>query len=57
MATHDSKSDPGKVYKLRLTPEQQATLRELTGREGEAIQLTAQELEERICPGGKDAFF
>lgn len=49
MAT-EKQADRSKVYHLKLTPEQQETLREITGREGDAIQLTAQELEERIAP-------
>jgi hypothetical protein len=49
MAT-ERQSGGDKVYRLKLTPEQQAALREITGRDGEAIELTAQELEERIAP-------
>jgi hypothetical protein len=57
MATTDKQPDQGKVYRLKLTPEQQAELRSLTGLSGEAIQLTAEELEERIAPGKNDAIF
>jgi hypothetical protein len=53
MAT-EQQGGKGKVYQLRLTPEQRETLRTITGRDGEAIQLTAEELEERITPGKAD---
>jgi hypothetical protein len=38
------------VYQLKLTPEQQAEVRELTGQQAEALSLTVKELEERIHP-------
>ena len=36
--------------RLELTPEQKATVRNSIGREADAIELSAQELEERIAP-------
>jgi uncharacterized small protein (DUF1192 family) len=36
--------------KIKLTPEQQAQVRKATGKNGEAIELSVQELEERIAP-------
>lgn len=36
--------------RLDLTPDQKATVKEETGKDAEAIELTAQELEERIAP-------
>jgi hypothetical protein len=39
------------TYQLKLTPRQQEELRELTGKTGEALELTLEELEERITPG------
>jgi hypothetical protein len=44
-------TEQGKTYQLRLTPQQQAEVLELTGKTGEALQLTVEELEERILPG------
>ena len=45
MTTGKSKS-----YHLRLTAEQRAEIRELTGKEAEALELPVEELEERIAP-------
>ena len=46
MPTRDEKS----VVRIDLTAPQREQVRRTTGREGEAIELTAQELEERIAP-------
>jgi hypothetical protein len=46
----------GKAYQLKLTREQRAAMREPTGLDGEAIELTGQELEERITPARHDAW-
>ncbi len=35
---------------LKLTPEQRDTVRKVTGKQAEALELTAEELEERIAP-------
>jgi hypothetical protein len=37
-------------FKLKLTPEQQAMVRKATGKNAEALELTVEELEERIAP-------
>jgi uncharacterized small protein (DUF1192 family) len=34
-----------------LTPEQKAKIRAATGKEAEAVELSVEELEERIAPG------
>lgn len=44
------KSEKGKTYQLRLTPEQRSEVRELTGKEAETLELSIEELEERIAP-------
>jgi hypothetical protein len=44
------KSEKGKIYQLRLTPEQRSEVRELTGKEAETLELSIEELEERIAP-------
>lgn len=36
--------------RFTLTPEQQAMVRQATGKNAEALELTVQELEERIAP-------
>jgi hypothetical protein len=38
-------------FKLKLTPEQQAMVRKATGKNAEALELSVEELEERIAPG------
>ncbi len=35
---------------IRLTPEQREMVRKATGKNAEALELTAEELEERIAP-------
>ena len=40
------------VVRIELTQEQRAQVKRATGRDGEAVELTVQELEERIAPGG-----
>ena len=44
------KSEKGKTYQLRLTPEQRSEVRELTGKEAETPELSIEDLEERIAP-------
>jgi len=43
-------TDKSKTYQLKLTHEQRAEIRELTGKEAEALELSVEELEERIAP-------
>ena len=38
------------IVRIELTPEQKELIKQETGKEGEAIELTAKELEERIAP-------
>ena len=38
------------IIRIKLTPEQKEQVRKETGKEAEAIELKAQELEERIAP-------
>jgi hypothetical protein len=43
-------------FRIRLTPEQQDQVRRATGKDADAIELSVEELEERIAPvtrGGK----
>ena len=37
--------------RIKLTPEQQQVVKQATGKNAEALELTVQELEERIAPG------
>ncbi len=36
---------------IKLTPEQREMIRKATGKNAEALELTVEELEERIAPG------
>ena len=44
-------TDKDKTYQLKLTPRQQEEIRELTGKEGDTLEFSIMELEERIAPG------
>jgi hypothetical protein len=39
-----------KPIRLELTPEQKAKIRNATGKDAEAVELSVEELEERIAP-------
>jgi uncharacterized small protein (DUF1192 family) len=39
-----------KQFRIELTPEQKAKVREATGKDAEAVELSVEELEERIAP-------
>jgi hypothetical protein len=43
-------SDKTPIVKLKLTPEQQAIVRKAIGKNAASIELSAQELEDRIAP-------
>jgi hypothetical protein len=38
------------IVRIELTPEQKQLIKKETGKEGEAVELTVKELEERIAP-------
>jgi hypothetical protein len=38
------------TFQLTLTPEQRSEVRELTGKDVDSLELSAEELEERIAP-------
>jgi hypothetical protein len=38
--------------RIELTPDQKAKVREATGKDADAVELSVEELEERITPGG-----
>lgn len=38
------------AVRLTLTPEQRAQIKQATGKDAEVVELTAEELEERIAP-------
>jgi hypothetical protein len=40
-------------FRMKLTPEQQAAIRKATGKNAEALELSVEELEERIAPLSK----
>jgi hypothetical protein len=37
-------------FRIELTPEQKAQIRNATGKDAEAVELSVEELEERIAP-------
>lgn len=39
------------TFKMALTPEQKDQVRKATGKDAETIELSVEELEERIAPG------
>jgi hypothetical protein len=43
--------DKKKPIKIELTEEQKKQIREATGKDASAIELTVEELEERVSPG------
>ena len=43
-------ADSMKTFRLHLSPEQRAEVEKATGKNAEAIELTVEELEERIAP-------
>lgn len=43
-------SDPKATIRIALTPDQRRQVERTTGRDGQAIELTVEELEERIAP-------
>jgi hypothetical protein len=38
------------TFRIALTPEQKELIRNVTGKEAEALELSVEELEERIAP-------
>ena len=46
----DSSKGQGRI---ELTPEQKAKIRNVTGKDAEAVELSVEELEERIAPRAK----
>ena len=42
--------DDSKKIRIELTPEQKAKVRSVTGKDAEAVELSVEELEERIAP-------
>jgi hypothetical protein len=43
-------SDSKGQFRIQLTPEQKAQVRDATGKDAEAVELSIQELEDRIAP-------
>lgn len=42
--------NPKEQFRIALTPEQKTQVREATGKDAEAVELSVEELEERIAP-------
>lgn len=43
-------SNPKEQFRIHLTPEQKDQVRKATGKDAEAVELSVEELEERIAP-------
>jgi uncharacterized small protein (DUF1192 family) len=43
-------SNPKDQVRIELTPAQKANIRNATGKDAEAVELSVEELEERIAP-------
>ena len=43
-------SNPKEQFRIKLTEEQKAQVRNATGKDAEAVELSVEELEERIAP-------
>lgn len=43
-------SNPKEPFRIQLTPEQKSQVKNATGKEAEAVELSVEELEERIAP-------
>jgi hypothetical protein len=43
-------SNPKDSFRIDLTPEQKATIRNVTGKDAETVELSVEELEARIAP-------
>jgi hypothetical protein len=44
------------TVRLQLTPEQKELVKKQTGKDADAVELSVQELEERIAPSGLGIF-
>lgn len=44
-------SSPKEQFRIKLTDEQKSQVKRATGKEAEAVELSVEELEERIAPG------
>jgi hypothetical protein len=42
--------NPKEQFRIQLTPEQKAQVRNVTGKDAESVELSVEELEERIAP-------
>jgi uncharacterized small protein (DUF1192 family) len=43
-------ANPKDQFRIKLTPEQKMQVRDATGKDAEAVELSVEELEERIAP-------
>lgn len=48
----DTMSKREEQVRITLTPEQRAMVKNATGKDAASLELSVQELEERIAPGG-----
>jgi len=45
--------NPKDQFRIQLTPEQKSQVKNATGKDAEAVELSVEELEERIAPAAK----
>jgi uncharacterized small protein (DUF1192 family) len=45
------------TFTMKLTPEQKEEIRKVTGKDAEVIELSVEELEERIAPAARRGTF
>jgi uncharacterized small protein (DUF1192 family) len=50
-------SSPKEPFRIQLTPEQKSQVKNATGKEAEAVELSVEELEERIAPATRTLKF
>jgi hypothetical protein len=43
-------SSPKEPFRIQLSPEQKSQIKSATGKDAEAVELSVEELEERIAP-------
>ena len=48
--------NPKEQFRIQLTPEQKSQVKNATGKDAEAVELSVEELEERIAPAKKSSF-
>jgi hypothetical protein len=48
-------ANPKEQFRIQLTPEQKSQVKNATGKDAEAVELSVEELEERIAPAKRSS--